>query len=82
MIAGAVFTVLTTMTNMIVLYRFIENLANESAEAYGFALHAGFAVVISLKVLLYGLWSGIAYREKCEREARAAGKKPSRRSKK
>jgi hypothetical protein len=74
-IAGAAVTVLTTMTNMIVLYRYIETLAEQSAESYGFALHAGFAVVISLKVLLYGLWSGMAYRNKCERQIAAAAKK-------
>jgi hypothetical protein len=74
-IAGAAVTVLTTMTNMVVLYRYIETLAEQSAESYGFALHAGFAVVISLKVLLYGLWSGMAYRNKCERQTAAAAKK-------
>lgn len=74
-IAGAAVTVITTMTNMIVLYRYIETLAEQSAESYGFALHAGFAVVISLKVLLYGLWSGMAYRNKCERQIAATAKK-------
>ena len=74
-IAGAAVTVLTTMTNMIVLYRYIETLVEQSAQSYGYALHAGFAVVISLKVLLYGLWSGMAYRNKCERQIAAAAKK-------
>ncbi len=81
-IAGAVVTVLSTMTNMLVLYRTIENLAKESAESFGYVLHAGFIVVITLQVLLYGLWSGMAYRAKCEDEARAAGKKPAKRAKK
>lgn len=81
-IAGAAVTVLTTMTNMIVLYRYIETLAEQSAESYGYVLHAGFAVVISLKVLLYGLWSGIAYRERCTRESRRAEKKAAKKTKK
>jgi hypothetical protein len=68
-VAGAAVTVLTTMTNMLVLYRFIETLAEKSAESFGYVLHAGFAVVITLQVLLYGLWSGMAQRAKNEREA-------------
>lgn len=81
-IAGASVTVLTTMTNMLVLYRTIENLAKQSAESFGYVLHAGFAVVVTLQVLLYGLWSGMAHRARCEREARDAGKKPSKKTKK
>jgi len=81
-IAGAVITVITTMTNLIVLYRHIEKLAEETVLTFGYVTHIGFAVVISLQVLLYGLWSGMAYRARSEREARAAEKKPSRRSKK
>lgn len=81
-IAGAAVTVLSTMTNMLVLYRTIENLARESAESYGYVLHAGFAVVIALQVLLYGLWSGMAHRAKSERDARRDEKKSSKKSKK
>lgn len=81
-IAGAAVTVLTTMTSMLVLYRTIEDLAEQSAASYGYVLHAGFAVVIALQVLLYGLWSGMAHRARCEREDSAAGNKTSRRSKK
>jgi hypothetical protein len=80
-IAGAAVTVLSTMTNMLVLYRTIESLAKESAATFGYVFHAGFAVVITLQVLLYGLWSGIACRAKNERDARREEKK-SRRAKK
>jgi hypothetical protein len=69
------------MTNMLVLYRTIESLARESAESFGYVFHAGFAVVITLQVLLYGLWSGIACRAKNERDSRREEKK-SRRAKK
>jgi hypothetical protein len=81
-IAGAAVTVLSTLTNLLALYRYIETLAVRSAESYGYAFHAGFAVVITLQVLLYGLWSGMACRAKNEREARAAEKKASKRAKK
>ena len=81
-IAGAAVTVLSTMTNMLVLYRTIEKLAMQSAESFGYAFHAGFAVVITLQVLLYGLWSGMACRAKNERDARRDEKKYSKKSKK
>jgi len=81
-IAGAAVTVLSTMTNMLVLYRTIENLAKESAESFGYVFHAGFAVVITLQVLLYGLWSGMANRAKLERDARRAEKKAAKKTKK
>jgi hypothetical protein len=81
-IAGAAVTVLSTMTNMLVLYRTIERLARLSAESFGYVFHAGFAVVITLQVLLYGLWSGMAYRAKCRRDALRLEKKAAKRSKK
>jgi hypothetical protein len=81
-IAGAAVTVLSTMTNMLVLYRTIEDLARESAESFGYVFHAGFAVVITLQVLLYGLWSGIACRAKNERDARRDEKKYAKKLKK
>ena len=81
-IAGAAITVITTMTNLIVLYRHIEKLAEETVETFGYVTHIGFAVVISLQVLLYGLWSGMAQRAKLERSARKAEKKASKRSRK
>ncbi len=71
-VAGAVVTVLTTMTNLLVLYRHIEKLAEETVRSFGYVAHIGFAVVITLQVLLYGLWSGMACRDKA---ARAAEKK-------
>jgi len=80
-IAGAVVTVITTMTNLIVLYRHIERLAEETVLTFGYVTHIGFAVVVSLQVLLYGLWSGMARRAKLEQEARRAEKK-ARKSKK
>jgi len=77
-IAGAVVTVLTTMTNLLVLYRQIEKLAEETVKSFGYAAHVGFAVVVTLQVLLYGLWSGMACRDKAARTARAAEKKARR----
>ena len=77
-IAGAVVTVITTMTNLIVLYRHIEKLAEETVMTFGYVTHVGFAVVISLQVLLYGLWSGMAYRTKAQRLTRTAEKKARR----
>ncbi len=74
-IAGAAITVLTTMTNFLALYRHIERLAEETAHSFGYATHVGFAVVVTLQVLLYGLWSGMAARDKAARIARTAEKK-------
>ena len=81
-LAGAAVTVLTTLTNLLVLYRYIETLAVQSAESYGYVMHAGFAVVIALQVLLYGLWSGMANRAKLEREALREEQKYAKKSKK
>lgn len=79
-IAGAVVTVITSMTNMLILYREIEALADQAARLMGYALHIGFLVVLLLKVLLYGLWSGMAQRARTERlaveSAKRAGRKP------
>ena len=68
-LTGAVVTVITSMTNMLILYREIEVLADQAAQVMGYALHIGFLVVLLLKVLLYGLWSGMAQRAKLERQA-------------
>jgi len=81
-VAGAVVTVITTMTNLIVLYRHIEKLAEETVLTFGYVSHIGFAVVISLQVLLYGLWSGMANRAKLEKEALRAEKKAAKKAKK
>ena len=81
-IAGAAVTVLSTMTNMLVLYRTIERLAVTSAESFGYVFHAGFAVVITLQVLLYGLWSGMACRAKQKRDALREEKKSAKKARK
>lgn len=81
-VAGAVVTVITTMTNLIVLYRHIEKLAEETVLTFGYVTHIGFAVVISLQVLLYGLWSGMANRAKLEKDALRAETKAAKKSKK
>jgi len=74
-LAGAAVTFITSMTNLLLLYRQIEELADQSVKSFGYASHIGFVVVITLQVLLYGLWSGIAHRAKCERQLAAAAKK-------
>ena len=81
-VAGAVVTVITTMTNLIVLYRHIEKLAEETVLTFGYVTHIGFAVVISLQVLLYGLWSGMANRAKLEKDALRAETKAAKKSRK
>jgi hypothetical protein len=80
-IAGAAVTIITSMTNLVVLYRTIEELTVQAADTMGYAMHLGFAVVITLQVLFYGLWSGIAQRSRLEQEARAAEKKAVKRVK-
>lgn len=79
-LAGTAITVITSMTNMLILYRQIEEMADQTVQSLGYVWHIGFAVVVTLQVLLYGLWSGIAQRAKKERAARAAAKKAAKRS--
>lgn len=81
-LAGAAVTVITSMTNLLDLYRTIEDLTVQAADRLGYATHLGFAAVITLQVLLYGLWSGIAQRSKLKQAARAAEKKAAKRAKK
>jgi len=81
-LAGTAVTFITSMTTLLLLYRQIEVLADRSFESFGYVSHLGFAVVITLQVLLYGLWSGIARRAKCKRDALAAAKKTAKKSKK
>ncbi len=81
-IAGAFVTVITAMTNMLILYRKIEETANQMAASLGYGIHVGFVAVLMLQVLLYGFWSGIAQKAKEERALRAAIKKSVRRPKK
>jgi len=81
-IAGAAVTVITSTTNLLNLYRTIEELTTRAADSLGYVTHFGFAAVITVQVLLYGLWSGIAQRSKLKQEARAAEKKARRKAKK
>ena len=70
-VAGAVVTLINSMTNMLVLYRTIEEMTVRVADSMGYAMRAGFLVVIGLQVLLYGLWSGlvqIAKQEQVEKK--------------
>ncbi len=76
---GAAVTIITSMTNMVVLYRTIEDMTARLADSMGYVMRAGFLVVIGLQVLLYGLWSGLVQMRKKERDER---KKAGRKSKK
>jgi hypothetical protein len=80
-IVGAAATVIMAMTNMLILYRRIEELANQAASSMGYATHIGFAVVIAVQVLLYGLWSGVAQRAHQERIVIKAAKRSGRKTK-
>lgn len=80
-LAGAAATMILTMTNLLTLYRTIEDLTVRAADYMGYVTHVGFAVVVSLQVLFYGLWSGIACRAKEERAA-AEMERPAKKSKK
>jgi len=77
-LAGAAVTLINSMTNMLALYRTIEEMTVRVADSMGYAMGAGFLVVIGLQVLLYGLWSGLAQMAKQER----AEKKKMKRSRK
>lgn len=81
-LAGAAATFITAMTNMLVLYRRIEEAANQMAASLGYGVHVGFILVLSLQVLLYGLWSGVSQAARQERAVRAAIKKSVRKAKK
>jgi len=77
--AGAAVTLITSMTNMVVLYRTIEETTVRLADSMGYVMRAGFLVVIGLQVLLYGLWSGLVqmrvkYREKVKKVGRKSKK--------
>lgn len=72
---GAAVTLITSMTNMLVLYRTIETATVQIAESMGYVMRAGFLVVIGFQVLLYGLWSGLAQMMKQESEERKKAKK-------
>ena len=81
-LAGAVVTVFNALTNMLILYQKIEEMANQMAQSMGYGMPVGFMAVLSLQVLLYGFWSGIAKKAKRGREERRTVKKLLKRAKK
>lgn len=81
-IAGAIVTLVGAITNMLLLYQKIEEMANQMAASLGYAVRIGFVAVITTQVLLYGLWSGIARKAKQERDANTALKKAAKASRK
>lgn len=81
-LAGAAVTVIMSMTNMLMLYRKIEEVTVRLADSMGYVMQAGFLVVILLQVLLYGLWSGLVQMGKEDRVKLALGKKSARKTKK
>jgi hypothetical protein len=80
--AGAAVTVVMAMTNMLILYRKLEDVTVQFADSMGYVVSAGFLVVIAFQVLLYGLWSGLVQRGKNERAWLAAAEKTTKKSKK
>lgn len=81
-IVGAIVTLISSITNMLLLYQKIEEMANQMAASLGYAVRIGFVAVITTQVLLYGLWSGVAQKAKEERRASASLKKAARASRK
>jgi len=81
-LAGAAVTVVMAMTNMLILYRKIELATEQLADSMGYAMRAGFLVVIALQVLLYGLWSGLVQMGKRDRASLAAENKAAKKSRK
>ena len=81
-LAGAAVTFITAMTNMLMLYRRIEEAANQMAASFGYGIRVGFVMVLVLQVLLYGLWSGIAQKSREERALRKEIRKSVRKPKK
>lgn len=81
-VAGAAVTMITAMTNMLILYRKIEDMTNQLAASLGYGVRIGFLAVLILQVLLYGLWSGIAQKAREERELRTTIKRSMKKAKK
>jgi len=81
-LAGAAVTVVMAMTNMLSLYRKLEEVTVQFANSLGYVISAGFLIVIALQVLLYGLWSGLVQRGKNDRARLAAVEKAAKKSKK
>ncbi len=73
---GTAVTLITAVTNMLVLYREIEEVANQMAKTMGYGMRVGLVVVLAVQVLLYGFWSGIAQMAKIKRKKLAVAKKP------
>src|SRR3972149_5866249 len=74
-LVGAAVPVITATPNMLILYRKIEEMANQMAASMGYGMRIGFVVVLTVQVLLYGLWAGIAEKAKMEGANIAAVKK-------
>jgi hypothetical protein len=74
-ITGSVISVIMSMTNMLVLYEKFEEVTERLADSLGYAIRAGFVIVIALQVLLYGLWSGLVQMGREERAERKVSKK-------
>ncbi len=72
--AGAIVTLINSMTNMLILYRTLEEMTVRLADSMGYVMRAGILIVIGLQVLLYGLWSGLVQMRKQER-AKKKGKR-------
>ncbi len=81
-LAGAAVTVVMAMTNMLSLYRKLEDVTVRFADSLGYVISAGFLVGIALQVLLYGLWSGLVQRGKNERALLVIAEKAAKKSKK
>lgn len=81
-LAGAAITVVMSMTNMLILYQRIEAVTEKLADSLGYAMQAGFLVVIALQVLLYGLWSGLVQMGKRDRAQVVVERRKKKRTKK
>jgi len=81
-LTGAVVALINSMTNMLVLYRSIEEAAERLANSMGYVMRTGFLVVLALQVLLYGLWSGLVQSAKEERALRDLRNKPTKKGRK
>ena len=79
---GATVTIITAVSNMLILYKAIEEIANQMARSIGYGMPIGFAVVLAAQVFLYGFWAGIAQMDKLNLKKAAAIKKSAKKIKK
>lgn len=79
---GAAFTFISAMSNMLILYRAIEEAANKMAASMGYGMRIGFAAVLAGQVLLFGFWAGMAEISKNRRAGMATVKKSVKKSRK